>query len=210
MSNYTTGIDVSDWQGVIDWDAVSKSAYPKISFVYCKATDGSRGDQQFFAQNHDECRARDLPFGAYHFFRFDEDAHAQARNFIAATLSAGRGGTLIPMVDVEVGTASATALSDFLTDVQAAFKVPFVLIYTDSGFWDGSGLADGFSGHPLWIANFVHDGNDPEGSPTLPSSGGWVRPVIWQYDNEGHVPGIGNTDLDVLLDSMATITRPGL
>jgi lysozyme len=201
------GVDVSDWQGPINWKAVTQDTNPKISFAYAKATDGVGFVSTTFADNHDACGELGLPFGAYHFFRFEDDPNAQADYFISVTMAAGRSGLLIPMVDVETGTASTATLETFVQRVQTAFKIPYVLIYTDSGYWDGSGLGDGFAGHPLWIANFVHSGNDPEGSPALPTTGGWKAWTVWQYDNEGEVAGIGNTDLDQA-PSIDALRRP--
>ena len=203
------GIDVSDWQGTIDWAAVFGDTDPIISFVYSKATDGARFAADSFDRNHDIVRVRGHHFGAYHFFRFEDDPNEQAANFINTSLNRGRGGDLIPMVDVETGAANSDSLSTFLSVVQGAFKVPRILVYTDAGYWDGTSLGSGFSGHPLWAANFVHEGNEPSGAPYLPQTGGWTDWTVWQYDNQGVVPGIGNTDLDCCRD-LSALLRPGV
>jgi|HubBroStandDraft_5_1064220.scaffolds.fasta_scaffold18709_5 lysozyme len=201
------GVDVSDWQGPINWNVVKQNTHPPISFAYGKATDGASFLQDTFAHNHDQCGEIGLPFGAYHFFRFEDDPAEQAANFCNATLGAGRGGVLLPMVDVEIGNGSSGILASYLGIVQQSFKVPFVLIYTDSNWWDTSELGNGFSGHPLWIANFI--GNDPTGEPAMPETGGWKQWSIWQYDNQGTVAGIGNTDLDCT-PSLDALRRPGV
>lgn len=201
------GLDVSDWQGYVTWNSVLTNVTPKISFAYAKATDGITGAQATFQHNHDACDELNIPFGAYHFFESYDDPIVQARSFIRMTLDSGRGGQLIPMVDVESGLPTASDLLRFCHEVELAFRVPFILIYTDSEFWDNAHLNDALSEYPLWITNFVRSG--PGTAAALPATGGWKDWTVWQYDNEGQVAGIGNTDIDQCRD-LAVIRRPGL
>ncbi|RYH05608.1 MAG: hypothetical protein EON57_07475, partial [Alphaproteobacteria bacterium] len=59
------GIDVSKYQGDIDWDTARKGG---VSFAYLKATEGGDRVDQRFAENWRAARAAGMPRGAYHFF----------------------------------------------------------------------------------------------------------------------------------------------
>src|SRR5437867_1330928 len=59
------GIDVSHYQGAINWDDVASGG---ISFAYIKATEGTNFVDPLFAQNWAGAEAAGLRRGAYHFF----------------------------------------------------------------------------------------------------------------------------------------------
>lgn len=189
------GIDISVYQGTVDYDAVAKSG--KIAFVYAKATEGTREVDDQFLANHDRARSRGgLKFGAYHFFHFGLDPITQANHFL--TVAENRLGELRPMVDVEgAGQDGVTDLDELIFKL-ASFanhiegmigKKP--IIYTDPGDWNGFMQGtDAFSGHPLWVAEYNSDA-----APTLPN--GFTDWVIWQYTDSFTVPGIsGGVDGD--------------
>lgn len=69
------GIDVSEYQGEIDWKTLSKQ---NIDFVFIKATEGSGYTDSCFVYNFDEAQKTDLRVGAYHFFSYDSEGAAQA------------------------------------------------------------------------------------------------------------------------------------
>ena len=73
------GIDVSAYQGEIDWQILSKN---NIFFAYIKATEGSSFVDKNFAYNFSEAQKTDLHVGAYHFFSYDSSGEIQAQNFI--------------------------------------------------------------------------------------------------------------------------------
>ena len=73
------GVDVSAYQGEIDWDVLEKQ---EIDFAFVKATEGSSFVDRRFIQNYEEARKTDLRIGAYHFFSFDSSGKTQAENFI--------------------------------------------------------------------------------------------------------------------------------
>ena len=93
------GIDVSHWQGTIDWQRVAEKGK---RFAFLKATDGhDLLDPTFFA-NRAGARANGLPVGAYHFARPDPskgDAVEEARWFVSQ--ADPRPGNLLPVLDLE-------------------------------------------------------------------------------------------------------------
>jgi lysozyme len=68
------GIDISRYQGDIDWPTFFDQANTKISFVYCKATEGVSHVDAKYTSNRNKLRENNKAFGVYHFFRPKLDA----------------------------------------------------------------------------------------------------------------------------------------
>ena len=197
-STYLEGIDVSHWNGTINWPQVAGAGK---TFAIIKATEGETLLDSMYATNHSGARAAGVRATAYHFARPGlptGEATIQADWFVqnAALLS----GDLIPALDLEVsGGLSTTDLRAWvlawLTEVNAKLGVK-AMIYTNPSFWqtymgDTTMFAD--QGYALlWIAHWFVS------SPTAPARNwGGHSWTFWQYDNCGTVAGIsGCVDLD--------------
>jgi GH25 family lysozyme M1 (1,4-beta-N-acetylmuramidase) len=191
------GIDVSHWQGTIDW---SKVAGAGKRFVFLKATDDVNYVDPTFAPNRAGARAAGLSVGAYHFARPDPspgDARREARFFV--DVAHPQPGDLLPVLDMETSRGlnqkEVTAWARTWVAVVRELTGVTPLVYTSPYGWaDRTGDTPLLSrdGAPLWVAHWGVS------SPTLPAKGwdgrGWV---VWQHTSTGHVPGVvGNTDLD--------------
>jgi lysozyme len=145
------GIDVSSYQGNIDWAGVKKAGY---AFAFIKASEGVGLTDRHFTANWRESRAEGLITAAYHFYRPGEDPTVQARHFLAvAPLAAG---DLPPICDVEKAGASIPArygkdLRTWLSVVEAATGLK-PIVYTSPGLWNHLVSGD-FSAWPLWVAH---------------------------------------------------------
>lgn len=73
------GIDVSDYQGTVNWPAVARAG---IEFAVTKATEGGTFVADSFTRNWSGIRSAGLVRGAYHFYRPRTDALAQANLFL--------------------------------------------------------------------------------------------------------------------------------
>ena len=181
------GIDVSSYQGTVDW-AQAKAA--GLHFAFAKATQGTSIVDPEFAANWSGIRAAGLVRGAYHFMDPNEDAAAQAEHFLATVKL--EAGDLPPVLDIEVsGGMSVAGLDDavhtWLEKVAAATGVQ-PIIYSDDSFL-GTDLAKGFGDYPLWIAAYSPD-------PPAPPAG-WTAWTFWQYSDTGTVSGVdGQVDRD--------------
>lgn len=192
------GIDVSWAQGSVSWDKVKATGL--VDFTYSRASDGiyAANDDPNFYDNHQRCRQLDIPFGAFHFFHFDQDPDAQASHFLSRI--DGYTGQLYPMVDVEEGSRSSTTpvqtLDTFISSVEHALGYPMV-IYTNADTWNTTMAgSDAFSGHPLWIADWTHN---PSSTPTLPN--GFTAWTIFQWTDKGSIDGVmGAVDRDLAPD----------
>ena len=183
----TVGIDVSKWQGAIDWQAVAGAGY---QFAIIKATEGTNYVDPYFATNWEGAKAAGLLVSAYHMLWPSLSAEKQAEHFLATL---GERKADFPLVlDAErpaVGNIGAFVEEMALAVEAADNRKPF--IYTARNYWNAHvGWAPGWSEYPLWVADY------DAAAPAMP--GGWNDWACWQYSNTGKVPGIaGNVDLDV-------------
>jgi lysozyme len=188
-SSRLTGIDVSHYQGTVNWGAVKAAG---CSFAFAKATEGTGVGDSLFTQNWQGMKAAGLARGAYHFFHASQNAAAQASHFLATVqLSAG---DLPPVIDVEISDNAANSaivqgVQTWLDAVEQATGVT-PIIYTGTAFWNAH-LNNGFGRYPLWIAHYT-------GAPTpAPLPNGWADWTFWQYSQSLAINGVhGAADHD--------------
>jgi GH25 family lysozyme M1 (1,4-beta-N-acetylmuramidase) len=207
-STAVPGIDVSHWQGTIDWSRVAASG---IGFAFLKATDDVGSRDPTFLANRAAARANGIRVGAYHFARPDAtpgDARREATYFVK--VARPRAGDLLPALDLETSKGLDQAgvtrwARRWVAQVRALTGVT-PLVYTSPYGWierTGDTRLLARDGAPLWIAHWGVS------APTVPAADwdghGWR---VWQRTSTGHVPGIaGNVDLDQMAGaSLSTIT----
>ncbi len=197
------GIDVSHFQGTIDWTSVAAAG---IRFAFIKASEGRTGTDDRFVTNWACSKVAGIPRGAYHFAHPAANSpEDEADNFLRV-LNAVDAADLPAVLDLEAAAISPpAALQDWaarwLRRVQAAAnKTP--ILYTGSAFLRaslarGGALAPTF---PLWIARY-NGGVDPG------DVGAWPEWRLWQWSANGAVPGIAHdVDLDWLVGGEAALT----
>ena len=92
------GIDVSHYQGRINWDEVARDS--RVTYVYLKATEGTNTIDDTYTYNFTECKRVGLKVGSYLFFRPHLSAQAQFDLFKSRVNT--RQQDLLPVIDVEV------------------------------------------------------------------------------------------------------------
>jgi len=177
----TFGVDVSHWQGVIDWPVVAQN----VEFCIMKATEGVDYVDTNLQVNKKGCIDNGIPWGAYHFFRPEYDASVQAE-FFAVNVG---DGCDVYVLDLErYGDNLVTKVAVFLGKLERLTgKKP--MIYTSPGFWNSYMVPTPTwtSQYDLWVAHWGVV------EPTLPK--GWTSYVIHQYSEDGLIPGfIGEVD----------------
>lgn len=170
----TYGIDVSHWEGNIDWRVVRRDNI--VKFAILKATEGTAFVDDKFAANKAGCQAVGMSWGAYHFFRPGSDAIDQA-NLFRRTVGSG---CYVYVIDVETsGYGLVQKIQEFLN----ALNVERKMIYTGPAFWNYNvGDQQWAKQYDLWIANYKVD------KPFVPKP--WSVEKIWQFTDTGGVNGI--------------------
>ena len=193
------GIDISHWQGSVNWDSIAAGG---IDFAYFKATEGTGYTDDQFARNWSESRRVGVARGAYHYFRPEMDALTQANHFLSV-MGSLQPGDLPPMIDVEeTRGVSCTGITNGIrtwadrVEAQTGRKP---VIYTSVGFWSGSVCnSTAVNDLILWAAHWDVT------CPTIPDA--WTDWVFWQYEVSPGVPGIsGDVDRDVFNGDAAAL-----
>jgi GH25 family lysozyme M1 (1,4-beta-N-acetylmuramidase) len=186
------GIDVSAYQGNINWGGVA----PYIDFTYAKATEGTYCTNPDFANQYNGPYGKGLIRGAYHFaIPSNSSGQAQAEFF------AHHGGgwsddhmTLPGALDIEYNPYGSECyylnqsqmknwIWGFVNEYHYLEHV-YPVIYTTTNWWSTCEGNQGtfYKYDPLWIANYSASGGGP-----LPN--GWGTYTFWQYRDSGSLPG---------------------
>lgn len=176
-SNDLKGIDVSHYQGTVDWEQVSDTYH----FAFIKATESSYYLDPAFIKNIESVNRTNMAVGAYHFFSPEKDAVDQARHFLDTTL--GYEFSLPPVLDVEVAPNGDTesfqnAIEEWINLVKESTGCTPIL-YSNKNFWSQY-LQDRFAEYPIWISDYTRDDNRVT---TIPWS-------FWQFTDSGNVEGV--------------------
>lgn len=187
------GIDVSVWQGEIDWGTAR--AYG-VSFAYLKATEGGDRVDAAFARNWRGAKAAGVPRGAYHFFYHCRAAAEQARWFLRHVPK--DASALPPVLDMEWTPTSPTCpdkrpAADVRRDAREFVRIVGSatgrrpVLYTTVDFYEENQLWK-VKGVDFWLRSTARHPSD-----AYPGQH-WL---IWQYSATGRVPGIeGDVDLN--------------
>lgn len=187
------GIDVSHWQGSIDWAKVRSANY---SFAIMKATEGTGMIDDTLAANVVGARDVGMAVGVYHFCRASNVSEAIAEAKVFGNVLDSLGGLaaidIPPILDIETvhakTRAEIVAISHaWLEAIEQRFNVR-PMIYSFPFFMDQY-LDESLSKYPLWYANY----GDTLGQDRV----GWSEWTFQQYTDKGAVPGIsGYVDLN--------------
>jgi lysozyme len=191
------GIDVSVYQGTVDWTAVKSAG---MDFAIARISDGSALDTQF-ATNWTRMKSAGLVRGAYQYFEPGQDPTTQASIVVSAVGMLGNGDLPVT-ADMEAtgGQSAATIVANLQTWMAAVKagtgKTP--MVYTAEGYWDSSvGGSSAFASDPMWVANWGVP------CPSMPT--GWTGWSFWQYDDKGSVAGISPVDTDEFNGTLAEL-----
>jgi GH25 family lysozyme M1 (1,4-beta-N-acetylmuramidase) len=220
-----TGIDVSRFQGVINWSLVAGSG---VKFAFVQASRGSGldcavkpdqcGADPYFATNRINAKAVGIRVGPYHrafatgstLAAARADAIAEADVFLTA-VAALNAGELVPVLDVETPFTGLDA-NRLRTWIRVWVKRVHrrlgrkPMIYTNASSWSATGNTMEFAKakYPLWVAEWGVS------KPTVPANfwagRGWS---VWQYTSSGSVSGIsGRVDMNRLRVGLGKLTIP--
>ncbi len=179
------GIDVSNYQKDINWDATVKDS--NIKYVYIKATEGASHKQHRYRRNVEHARQRGIKVGSYHFMTTTAPIQAQFENFISVVRPEEQD--LVPLLDVEKkGNWSNKQLQDSVMKFAKLLEDYYgckPMIYASSNYFNNY-LGEPFKNYPLFIARYSQN------EPQLSYGAKWI---LWQFSDRGRIEGI-----DALVD----------
>jgi lysozyme len=180
--DYAFGIDVSEYQGNIEWEALDsiEKKYP-IHFVFVRATAGKDKIDKKFDTNWRKLGKQKIIRGAYHYYRPNENSIEQATNFIKNVRL--KKGDFPPVLDIEQLPREQSmdslkkGLQRWLDKVEAHYKVRPIL-YSGEKYYT-SFLQKEFKKYTFWVANYNF----------------WVENIkdewqFWQFTESAVIKGI--------------------
>ena len=197
------GVDVSRWQGNINW---SKLRAQGANFAYIKATDGGDHLDPMFRKNWNGANEAGLKRGAYHFFYWCRTGAEQAEWFIRNVPKSANA--LPPVIDVEYNHQSSCKrrpsrelvlkkMKSFMDRLEQHYgQRP--IIYTAPDFYEDN-LQGEFGNHAFWLRSTA-----AHPKKVYPDR----KWVFWQYSGTGLSHGVkGEIDLNVFNGDPASWNR---
>ena len=170
----TRGIDVSKFQGKINWTKVAKDK--TVKFVYIKATEGTSIQDPYYKTNVAKARKAGLLVGSYHLYSSKTTAYQQFANFKKMVKKSEQD--LIPVLDIEghhVGRLNMARVDKLLELMEKEYGVK-PMIYTSERLYREHLSGKKYRKYHIFIANY-------RGYPR-------ARFTLWQYTETGHISGI--------------------
>ena len=191
------GIDVSEWQGNIDWNRV-RNTDVEFAIIRCGfAGNYSKYDDKKFVRNVKECQRLGIPFGVYlySYAQDVEDAKDEANHTLR--LLQGLNLSYPVFYDLEENSVMSTVSKSTIAKVAETYV----------SMIKAAGYNCGVYANLYWFNNYLTD-------PYFDSVMKWVAQYnvecnyqkyysMWQGTSSGYVDGIaGNVDINVTFDSM--------
>lgn len=189
------GIDVSEWQGAIDYQKVKEAG---IQVAYIRSSLGSSYIDPYFKRNYEGFKAQGVKVGFYHYVtaRTVAQAEQEARFFVSVV------GDTVPdcrlAMDFEsfgsLSVGQINQIAKAFVETVASESGKEVVIYSNTN--DARNVFDqSLTVYPLWVA---HWGVSQPGD-----NGKWKNWVGFQYTSSGSVNGIsGRVDMDRFTDGI--------
>ncbi|MBO5413450.1 MAG: LysM peptidoglycan-binding domain-containing protein [Clostridia bacterium] len=200
------GIDVSGWQGRIDYEQVKNNG---IEIIYMKSSEGSNFVDPYFNENYTNAKANGLKVGFYHYVdaRSQQEAIEEARFFVSVI--SGKTPDCKLAIDFEsFGNLNIEEINQIaITFIETVERLSGkeVVIYSDTSNAKNI-FSEELVKYPLWVAQYEVEKPTPNGK--------WNSWVGWQYTDIGEIAGInGYVDRDkftqdILLNNTSEIPLP--
>ena len=194
------GIDVSKWQGNIDWNRVKASG---VDFAILRAGYGSVSSQKdpTFEDNYQNAKAAGIPVGAYHYSYAKDIAGAKREAQTFLEWIKGKQFEYPVVFDIEESATYnlgrntvSEIIKTFCSIVEAAGY--YVSVYTNKNWLDHVVSDEVKSKYDTWLAQWT-------------STPSYIGPYgMWQYTSSGVVDGIsGRVDMDIAYKNYPEIIK---
>lgn len=187
------GIDVSAWQGAIDWKRVKNAG---VEFAIIRTGYGRKDPKQidqFFKENIEGAKEVGIKVGAYHYSYAESPEDAVKEAEFCLEILDGVKLDLPVYYDIEDKTIS----NKHDKDIRTQMCINFCTVIEKAGYWAGvyanKNWFDNYlnydqlkARYTLWLAHYCID------SPSLDCD-------VWQYRSNGSIDGItGNVDMNYM------------
>ncbi|WEK34343.1 MAG: GH25 family lysozyme [Candidatus Pseudobacter hemicellulosilyticus] len=198
------GLDISKYQGEL---LSGLHGQHQLSFVICKATEGSTYIDPEFHHNWKRLPAMGLVRGAYHFYRSTDAPEVQALHFLQV-IGRLNATDMPPVLDIEDGSLHHTVSADSLQERLLRFLQLVEretgcrpILYTSRYFANTYLQLPVFARYPLWVADY-----SSRLRPRIPEA--WARQGahFWQKEDSLHIGSV-ITDFDLFNGDGAAFVR---
>ena len=183
------GIDVSAWQGKIDWKTVADYG---MGFAILRITEAGNVIDSYFEQNFSECRKYNIPVGAYKYSYAMTVAEIQSEARKVVEVLNGRKLQYPVWLDLEwnnqrsLGAEQIHKLAEAFEKIITAAGYKFG-IYCNVD-WYLNVICSHLKKYDFWIARYPASDNGTLQERLRPDFG-----VGWQYSSKAKIPGISGT-----------------
>lgn len=201
------GIDVSKWNGDIDWKTVKSTG--SAAFAMIRSSYGYEDTDPKLADNVKGCEENDIPYGFYHYMyaRTVKEAHMEAAYFL--NVISGYSPEYPVVLDIEESFYDGMS-KELVTDIVVAFMEDlenagyYAMIYSYAKFFDDNLIYDRIADYDIWVACW---GDESKLFENFSYHYG-----MWQYSETGKLDGIEEyVDLNYCYkDYKGTIKKYGL
>lgn len=185
------GIDVSSWQGKIDWNKVANYG---MDFAILRITEAGNVIDGQFEDNFAGCNKYKIPVGVYKYSYAMTIAEIQSEARKVVSVLNGRKIQFPVFLDLEhnnqrtLGSESIHKMADAFREIVEAAGYKFG-IYCNVD-WYNTVICSHLKKHDFWIARYPANDNGTVVERLRPSWG-----IGWQYSSKATIPGI-NTKVD--------------
>lgn len=195
-------IDVSRWQGWIDWPAVA-GAGVQGAWIKCGGADGGYYGDSRWLENERNAVAAGMLYGAYYFASpYPGDAAGQAQHAVGLGLGRGEMGSVLDIEHNAHGMSPAQ-LDEFGEQfcnevVRLGGRAP-AIVYSGAYFGVGFDAGHPIGHRPFWVANYGSNSpstTPPDFNPPVPAAWADTGWSAWQFSSTARIPGVTENSVD--------------
>jgi len=190
------GVDVSKWQGVINWDALA----PAVDFAFMRMSvgcpDPGQSDDLYvdaqFVRNYNEATARNELVGVYHYCYPQYNEPENEARFVARSARRFLNKPTVIALDYEESSSKnpvdwANRFFDTL-NAELGYRAMLYINKSLNDQYDWSPVVADNNG--LWLARWDY-------KETITENTDWPFVAVKQYSNKENIGGISPVDADL-------------
>ncbi len=183
------GIDVSAWQGQIDWKKVADYG---MDFVMLRITEAGNVTDKYFEKNYKECQKYNIPVGVYKYSYAMTIAEIQSEARKVVSVLKGRKLQYPVWLDLEYNSQRSLGAESIHKMAEAFRKIIVAAGYKFGIYcnvdWYMNVICSHLKKYDFWIARYPANDNGTLQERLRPDFG-----VGWQHSSKAKIPGISGT-----------------